>query len=802
MNDRPPIQNCVVLGSGTMGASIAAHLANAGLGVLLLDVLPSALTAAEAGAGKSLADEAVRDRIAREGLVRAQTSRPASFFSRVASSRVRVGNLADDLDQAGRADWVIEAVVEDLAIKQDLFRRLERNLAAETVVSTNTSGLPIAAIAEGMSESFRRRFLGTHFFNPPRYLPLLETIPLPDTEPEVVAQVEAMAAHRLGKTVVRAKDTPNFIANRLGSVAGAFVLDYALRNGYSVEEVDALTGPLIGRPKTATFRLFDWVGLDVASAVRGHLAQALPQDESTSYLQSEPADRLVAAMAERGWLGNKSGAGFYRRVVKDGVEAYWPLDLETLEHRPPRKPEMEGLSRVQDVPEALERVRLLLDAHDRGGELVRAVLFHGLAYASRRIPEIADTPQPIDLAVRAGFAHERGPFELWDRLGVAEAAERMAAAGSPAADWVTEMLDRGQPSFYEGGIQVIHPASASYQRLPERPLEISLAARRSEGREIEANEGASLIDLGDDVAVLQIRSKGNSLDEDVLTMLDVALARTESEFAGLIVTGQGEDFSLGANLFLLAAAAQSSQWDSIDSGIRALQGLGLRLRSFPRPVVMALAGRVLGGGAELAMAGSRVVAAAETYVGLVETAAGLIPAGGGCKELLRRIVNPSMQTEHAGALAFVQRVFETIGQSRVGTSAEESRILGYVGPADRIVMNRQHTLAEAKREVLHMATGFRPAGEERVYAAGRDVLAALRVGVFMAHEAAELTDYEVVIGNKLAEVLTGGDLSRPTWVSESYFLEREREAFLSLCGEEKTQQRMWHLLQHKKPLRN
>lgn len=785
-----------------MGAGIAAHLANAGLRVLLLDVVPSSLSAGETAAGKSLDDKTVRDRIAGDGLRKALGSRPASFFTRETAQRVRVGNLEDELDQVGHADWVIEAVVEDLSIKRDLLRRVEPHLRADAVVSTNTSGIRIGAIAEGMSDAFRRRFLGTHFFNPPRYLPLLEVIPLAETDSDLLGSIEELAEWRLGKTVVRAKDTPNFIANRLGSVAGAFVLDFAIRNGYSVEEVDALTGPLIGRPKTATFRLLDWVGLDVASTVRRNLAQALPEDEAGPLLHSEPADRLMTAMIERGWLGNKASGGFYLRVEENGADEFWPLDLVTLEHRPPRKPEFEGLSRIRDLPGVADRLRALLAAEDRAGELVRAVLFHGLAYASRRIPEIADTPEPIDVAVRAGFAHEFGPFEIWDQLGVSETSDSMSAAGYPPAEWVVEMPGGGRASFYVRGVEVIHPPSQEYRPLRPRPLEVSLPAVRSRGGEIEANDGASFLDVGDGVAVLEIRSRGNSLDEDVLRLLDSALVKTEQDFAGLVLAGKGEDFSLGANLFLLAAAAQNGQWDLIDRGIRGLQELGLRLRAFPRPVIVALGGRALGGGTELAMAGSRVVAAAETYMGLVEVAAGLVPAGGGCKELLRRIVNPPMRTENAGALAFVQRAFETIGQARVGTSAEESRSLGYLAPADRVVMNRSHTLAEAKREVLHLAPGFRPAGEETIYAAGRDVLAALRVGVFMAREAGTLTEYEVLLGNKLAEVLTGGDLSRPAWVSEAYILEREREAFLSLCGEEKTQQRMWHLLQHKKPLRN
>lgn len=801
-----PFQRAVVLGAGTMGAAIAAHLANAGLQVRLLDLVPQDLSRDEAAAGKTLADRDVRDRIARLGLQRAIAARPASFFTRDTADRVRIGNFEDDLDEVSRADWVIEAVVEDLEVKRRLLRNVQVALGGDTVVSSNTSGIPIAAIAQDLSPEFRRRFLGTHFFNPPRYLPLLETIPLPDTDPAVLAAIEEFGGRRLGKTVVRAKDTPNFIANRLGSVAGAFVLDFALANGYSVEEVDAITGPLLGRPKTATFRLLDWVGLDVATTVRRNLARALPEDEAAPYLTSPRAESLVQTMVERGWLGNKSEAGFYRRVVQDGQEEFWPLDLSTLEHRPPVKPPIESLTRAREVSDLTERIRLFLAAEDRAGDLVRAVTFHGLAYASRRIPEIADAPDTIDRAVRAGFAHELGPFELWDRLGPEETSRTVAAAGYAPAEWVQEMFSAGRSTFYDlgpgGSRSVYRPAERKPAPVPASPLELSLSRLRAEGGEIESNAGAALIDLGDGVACLEIRSKGNTLDEDVLQMLESALGWTEREFAGLIVGTESEDFSFGANLFLVAAGAQSGLWDQIDRGVQALQSLVLRLRYFPRPVVIALAGRALGGGAELAMAGGRIVAAAESYVGQVEVAAGLIPAGGGCKELLRRVVNPPMRTEGAGGLPFLQKVFETIGQARVGTSAEESRALGFLAPADRVVMNRLHLLAEAKGEVLHLAPGYRPPAPEKIYAAGRDGLAALRLGVFMAHEARGITEFEARLGSKLAEVLTGGDLSRPAWVDEEYILDREREAFLSLCGEEKAQQRMWHLLQTRKPLRN
>lgn len=801
-----PIQRAVVIGAGTMGSQVAAHLANAGVATHLLDIVPPELTDREEEAGLTREDTRVRNRLARQGLANALEASPAAFFTEDKAAWITIGNLKDDLEVAAEADWVIEAIVENLEIKRALMEQLDELRGERTIVSTNTSGIPVNEIAEGRSQEFKRHFLGTHFFNPPRYLKLLEVIPAEETIPVVLARIEGFAEIRLGKGVVRCKDTPNFIGNRIGSVGGAFVMDYAMEHGYSVEEVDALTGPLIGRPKTATFRLLDLVGLDVATHVRQNLAEALPKDEAAEYLRSERSKQVTEAMLERGWLGKKAGQGFYKKVVQDGGKEYWPLDLERLEHKPPEKTKFESVGQAKDLETPAERVKSMVGAEDRAGDLVRAVVFHGLSYASKRVPEIADTPKPIDDAVRWGFQHEVGPFELWDGMGVAETVEHMTAAGYEPAQWVRDMLGSGVETFYqyEGprAVAVYRPDDQEYVGLEPAPKALELATLKTEGRTLEENDGASLIDLGDGVACLEFHTKGNSLDEDIFDMMETALARVEREFQGLVVANDADNFSLGANLFTIAVAAQNELWDQLEEAVRTFQNLNMRIRHFARPVVIAPRGRTLGGGAELTMHGARAIVAAESYIGLVEVGAGVIPAGGGCKEMLRRVVGPVAAVENGDVLPPLQKVFETVGQAQVARSAEQARDLGFLGPSDRVVMNAEHRLAEAKREVMHLASGYRPPDPEKIYAAGRDAQAALKVAIFSYREAGYISEYDAHVGEQLARVLTGGELSAPAWVDPWYILDLECEAFLSLAGEEKTQARMWHLLQEGKPLRN
>lgn len=789
------IHKAVVIGAGTMGAALAAHLANAGVPVTLLDIVPK-----DAPAG----DRAARNKIVTDGWDRCLKAKPANLMSSDLKTLVRLGNLEDDFDAVAEADWVLEAIVENLKIKQDLMARIDAVRKPTCIVSTNTSGIPVKDIAAGRSESFRQHFLGTHFFNPPRYLKLLEIIPTADTLPEVTEFISHFGEYRLGKGIVLCKDTPNFIGNRVAFGTGAFALHYILENGYTVDEVDALTGPLMGRPKTATFRLIDLVGVDVWEHVGKNLAPLIPHDTlAQKYLASEKVNTLIHTLVERGWLGNKTKIGFYKEVSSNGKKEFWPLDLQTLEHVPPTKPRFDSVGKAKDIENLGERLKVFLSADDKAAKLVQALTYQGFQYASTLLPEVADTPKPIDDAIRWGFMHDAGPFETWDMLGVAATVQAMKAAGYAPAEWVESMLRSGKESFYlyENGakVGVYDVQKKDYVRFTRGVGLISL----KEQTVIAQNAGATLRDLGDGVACVEFHTKMNALDDDIFNIMSEALDRAEKDFVGLVVGNEAENFSAGANLFMVVLAAQQGMWDTLDAAVRKLQNLNMRMRYFPKPVVIAPAGLALGGGCEVTMHGSRVVAHAETYIGLVELGAGVIPAGGGTKEIVRRIVNPAMRTENAEVLPFLQRAFLQIGQAKVATSAEEARQMGILGPCDRVVMNRDHLIAEAKKEVLSMvAAGYHPPAPEPVYAAGRDALAALRVGAWMFKEGKYITEYDTHIASKLAYVMCGGDLTRPQWVSEQYILDLEREAFLSLCGEEKTQARMWSLLQTGKPLRN
>lgn len=805
------IHKAVVIGAGTMGAALAAHLANAGVPVTLLDIVPRQLTPEEEAKGLTLEDPQVRNRIVNAGLQAALKSRPASFFHPDLVALVKTGNLEDDFAAVAQADWVIEAIVENLKIKQGLMERIDAVRQPACIVSTNTSGIPVASIAAGRSESFKQHFLGTHFFNPPRYLKLLEIIPTAETLPAVVEFISHFGEYRLGKGIVLCKDTPNFIANRLGFGGGAFALDYIIEQGYTVEEVDTITGPAMGRPKTATFRLIDLVGIDVWEHVGTNLAEAIPYDEHAQrYLQSERANRVIHTMVEKGWLGNKTNIGFYKMVRTAGGKEFWPLDLETLEHvQPADKLRFESIGAARKKEDLAEKLQVFIESQDRAAQLIKALLFQGFAYASEMIPEIADTPKPLDDAMRWGFGHQAGPFETWDALGVAEMVPHMKAAGFPPAPWVEEMLENGITSFYQlkGSRKqgVYHPGKGEYQPLEGSPQQIVLKERREAGQQLAANPGARLVDLGEGIACVEFNTKMNAIDADILNMLNEAMDRTEAgEFDGLIVSNDHEQaFSAGANLGMVLMAAKMGQWEMLEQTVKLLQDTNMRMRYFPKPVIVAPFGLTLGGGAEITMHGNRVVAAAELYIGQVELGAGVIPAGGGTKELLRRIVNPAMRINDNPALPAMQVVFDLIGMAKVATSAVEARKWGFLAEQDRIVMNRDHLLAEAKREALHMlATGWHPPEPEMIYAGGRDLLAALRAGLYMFAQGGYITQYETVIGEKAIYVMAGGELSAPAWVDEQYILDLEREAFMSLCGEEKTQERMYAILDTGKPLRN
>jgi 3-hydroxyacyl-CoA dehydrogenase len=785
------IHKAVVIGAGTMGAAIAAHLANSGVPVTLLDIPAK--------------DASDKNKIVNEGWDRCLKAKPANLMSAELKTFVKPGNLEDDFGAVAEADWICEAIVENLKIKQELMARIDGVCKPTAIVSTNTSGIPVTSIAEGRSKEFKKHFLGTHFFNPPRYLKLLEVIPTKDTDKEVVEFISWFGEYRLGKGIVLCKDTPNFIGNRVFFGMSTFAMNFILENDYTVDEVDSLTGPLIGHPKTATFRLADLVGLDVWEHVGRNLGPAIPHDKlGQQYLTAEKPKELMRAMIERNWLGNKTKTGFYKEVrSEEGKREFWSLDLKTFEHIPPTKPRFDSVKAAKDVEGLGDRLKVLLEADDKAAQLVKALTYQGFQYSSSIMPEVADTVKPIDDAVRWGFQHEAGPFETWDMLGVKDTLKKMMAAGYAPARWVNDMLKAGFESFYhyKNGekVGVYDAVKGKYVRLHQPEGVVMLKKQKV----ISQNAGATLRDMGEGVACLEFHTKMNALDDDIMNMANEAFSCLQTDFDGLVLGNEAENFSAGANVFMMVVGAQQGMWDMLDAATRKLQDMNLRMRYSPKPIVVAPAGLTLGGGCEITMHASRVVAAAETYMGLVELGVGLIPAGAGTKEILRRIVNPIMRIENAEPLAALQKVFLQIGQAKVATSAEEARGMAILNPQDRVVMNRSHLLAEAKSEVLHMiAAGYKPPAPEPIYAAGRDALAALRVGAWMFKEGQYITQYDYHVASKLAYVMCGGELTRGQWVSEQYILDLEREAILSLFGEEKTQARMWSILQTGKPLRN
>jgi 3-hydroxyacyl-CoA dehydrogenase len=786
------IRKVAVLGAGTMGAAIAAHCANAGLEVDLLDIAP---------------DDDDNDAVVEAGYERMRQARPAALMADEVADRIRIGNFQGDFERVGEADWIVEAIIEKLEPKRELMQRVEETAQDDTIISTNTSGIPLHEISEERSDGFKKRFVGTHFFNPPRYLKLMEIIPTGDTDPEIVETIRNFGERVLGKGGVIAKDTPNFIGNRIGTFAGMQSARYAFHNDYGVEEIDAITGPLIGHPKTATFRLNDQVGLDIAVGVAENLYEAVPDDESREELK--PPEKLQE-MLEKDLLGNKTGAGFYKRDKRDGKTVFDVLDLETFEHHPAENPDVPIVKETQEQGDLAARLRFLIDKadEDKHARYIRDTLLPYMAYASRRVPEISDTLEDVDHAMEWGFAHQTGPFRTWDLLGVRETVEKMKSMDIAVGGWVEEMLDTGNDSFYktENGTELqFSPVEREYVPVREDPMYVSLDRLRDEGKELDRNDSASLLDLGDGVLCLEFHSKGNSIDAHIVEMGNRALAALErDDVVGLVIGNEGRNFSVGANLGEMAHAVQNGNLEAIGESVDALQNLLMAFRFAPKPIVSAPHGQTLGGGLEVCLHSDRIVAAGETYMGLVEVGVGLIPAGGGTKEMARRLVSPPLRTApDTPALPFLQKAFEQIALAKTSTSAIEAKNMGFLTDNDRIVMNADHLISAAKREVQDLADGYVPPEHgDNVYASARSARAALEMGVKTMQWGHYASEYDGVIAGHVARVLTGGGLSLPQWVPEEYLLRLEKEAFLDLLKQPKTHERIEALLTTGKPKRN
>ncbi|WP_129673732.1 3-hydroxyacyl-CoA dehydrogenase/enoyl-CoA hydratase family protein [Candidatus Chloroploca sp. Khr17] len=801
------IKRVAVIGAGTMGAAIAGLVAGAGLPVLLLDMPPSKLTPEEEAKGLSLTHPAVRNRFVQAGFDRMRKARPSNLYNQNSAQLISLGNTEDDFEKLADVDWIVEVIIEQLGPKQALMERIEAVRKPGAFVTSNTSGIPIGLIAEGRSDEFKRHFFGAHFFNPPRYLKLLELIPGEASDPAAVAAFRSFAENTLGKGVVICKDRPNFIGNRIFSYAGQVVLNEALARGYTVEELDALTGSLIGRPNTASCRLLDQVGVDVMHYVASNLYKAIPEDESREvYTNNDLLQRMVAA----GRLGKKVGQGFYKEMREGKKREFWSLDLQSFEYVAPQgTASVDAFINEAKKQKALpERLRFMLrraaeQPDDRGAAIVTLAILPMIAYAARRLPEIADSVADVDNAIRWGFAHQLGPFQIWDALGVAEGADLMKSQGLDVPAWVDQLIAKGEAQFYGDGT-AYNVATGRHEPIVRDPRAIDLAALKAAGHEVLGNAAASLIDLGDGVLCFEIHSKANAIGGPVVEILLGAMEELKNDkWVGMVIGNQGARFSAGFDLNELGAAVQMGAWDDLGELIELVQQTFYNLRYAPKPVVTAPFAHTLGGGAELAMHGAVTVAAAETYMGLPEFAVGLVPGWGGCTQLNRRIIAETARNGGDTLKAF-QQVFETLAFAKVATSALEARDLGYLRPTDRIVFNQDYLIGEAKREVLRLVgEGYTPPTPgNHCYALGRDGLAAARVAIYQLRQGNFATEYDVVIAEKIAHILCGGELSNPQFVDEQYLLSLEREALLFLGQDERTLARAKHMMETGKPLRN
>ncbi|QIX62053.1 3-hydroxyacyl-CoA dehydrogenase [Hymenobacter sp. BT18] len=798
------IKKVAVLGSGVMGSRIACHFANIGVQVLLLDIAPKELLPAEEAKGLKLDNPAVKNRIVNSSLQTAVAANPSPLYRKQDVSRIKTGNFDDNLKDIAGCDWTIEVVVERLDIKKSLFERVEQYRKPGTLITSNTSGIPIHMMTEGRSDDFRKHFCGTHFFNPPRYLKLLEIIPTPETDKSVVDFLMHYGDLYLGKTTVLAKDTPAFIANRVGVFAIMDVVQVMSELGLTVEEVDKLTGPVIGHAKSATFRTSDVVGLDTMINVANGLAQNLPNDEAKHVFQLPD---FIKKMAENKWLGDKTAQGFYKKVKGAGGKSeIQALDLNTLEYKPSQKVKFATLEATKPIEKLADRFKVLAAGKDKAGDFYRKTFAGLFAYVSNRIPEITDSLYKIDDALRAGFGWDLGPFETWDALGVQKGLELAKAEGKTVAPWVEEMVAAGHTAFYkvsEAGVKQFYDIeSKSYQAIPGMENFIILDNLRATGKVLWKNAGASVLDMGDGILNVEFHSKMNALGSDVIQGLLKGVELAEKDFRGLVVGNDAPNFSAGANLGLVYMFALDQEYDELNLMIAQFQQAMMRMRYSSIPVVGAPHGLALGGGCELNLHCDRVVAAAETYMGLVEFGVGLIPGGGGTKEMTLRTALKYEEGEPEYNL--LRNAFMTVSTAKVSTSAHEAFDLGFLRRGDEVVVNSNRVLAQAKAAAIELAEdGYtQPVQKTNIKVQGKGALGMFLTGVHAMKEGRYISDHDVKIANKLAYIMCGGDLSSPTEVSEQYLLDLEREAFLSLTGERKTLERIQSILTTGKPLRN
>ncbi|TCP23495.1 3-hydroxyacyl-CoA dehydrogenase [Scopulibacillus darangshiensis] len=791
------IRKAAVLGSGVMGSSIAAHLANVGIPSLLLDIVPKDLTPEEQAKGLTLEDKAVRNRLSGQALKKLLRQKPAPLTKKENVQLIEPGNLSDDLERLSEVDWIIEVVVENLDIKKHLFEQVDQYRKKGTIVSSNTSGISVNAMAEGRSEDFRKHFLGTHFFNPPRYLKLLEVIPTEATDDHVTSFMKSFGEERLGKGVVITKDTPNFIANRIGTYGLQITLKEMLNRGYSVGEVDSITGPLIGRPKSATFRTLDVVGLDtfvhVANNVHDHVDD---QAEKDVFIVPD----LMKNMLERGWIGSKSGQGFF--LKKDG--SILQLNPKTMDYEPREKLKAPSIQAAKQLKSTRQKIKALAYADDRAGELLWPIFKQTLLYTADKAYNIADSLHAIDLAMTWGFGWKFGPFETWDALGLEESLQRMKEEGEKIPEWLEEMTENGFSHFYkeEDGVRSYYH-KGEYVKVPYHPKDIHLKLLKKQNKVIKKNAGASLIDLGDDVAGLEFHSPNNALGLDTLQMIQQAMDEVEKNYKGLVLGNQGNNFCVGANIALMLMEAQDDNFFELDMVVRQFHKAMLRMKYGTKPVVAAPFAMTLGGGAEVGLATDAIQASMETYLGLVEVGVGLIPGGGGNKELYLRHLENLPKGVNVDLTAVTNRVFELIATAKVSTSAEEAKENGYLRGSDKISVNNDHLLHDAKQRVIGLYNqGYQPPLSKKFPVSGEAGYAAMVMGAESMKMSGYASDHDFKIAKKLAYVLAGGLVPQGTEVTEQYMLDLEREAFLSLLGEPKTQQRMQHMLVKGKPLRN